>query len=84
MMAALYALEFPAVPFQKAGELLATDGLQTVISSTLSLSDTEMSCMSTRRQPSNASYKFVNSSSNVSPGTATLNRGHVVLANSGG
>jgi len=43
MMTAAYSLKFPALRFDELAEFLATYGLQTAISITLSFPDIEMS-----------------------------------------
>src|SRR5215204_6529061 len=70
VMAAVDTQQSPAVPLDQASEITAGQRLHTVISRTRSLPPGLGSGTSTDKQPSTASYKFVKSSSKVSPWVA--------------
>ncbi len=70
VMAPVNALPFPPFRFQYPAQLLAAYGFQAAISTTLSLFDRLMSCRSTDKQPSTASWILLSNSSKVRPWVA--------------
>lgn len=70
MMAACYPQKSSASPLNAPGQILARNGFQTAISTTLPGTEVTEDGRSTERQPSIASRRFAISSSRVSPSVA--------------